>query len=56
MNEFAVDFHAQLNKIYATELKHDLKCDMMLCQTGIDGNNRNIVIRSAGGDYSLQAL
>lgn len=53
---FVVSFHAHFDKISMLDMNGELKEHLLLRQTELDGYDRNIVIGSAGGDYSLQAL
>lgn len=56
VEEFVIGFHSRLDKISKLNLNDELKGHLLLRQANLDSHDRNIVVGSAGGDYSLQAL
>lgn len=54
--EFVVGFHTMWDKINKLQLNHELKGHLFLSQANLDAHDRNIIIGSSCGDYSLQAL
>lgn len=55
-DEFVVSFHARLEKISTMEMNKQLKGHLQMRRTRLSDHDRNIVIESAGGNHSLQAL
>lgn len=54
--EFVAGFHTRLYKMSMLDIKDELRNHLLQRQAKLDRHDRNIVIGSAGGDYSLQAL
>lgn len=56
VDEFVIGFHSRLEKISTLALDETLKGHILLRQANLDPHDRNIIIGSAGGNYSLQSL
>lgn len=56
VNGFVVGFHSWLEKISILELSEKLEGHMLLWQADLDVCDQNIVIGSAGENYSLQGI
>lgn len=54
IDEFVVVFHSCLDKICMMNMNDELKGPFFLMQANLDGHDQNLIIGSAGGDYSLQ--
>lgn len=56
VNELVAGFHARLDKISRLNLNEELKGHLLLRQAKLNSQAWNIIVGSAGGDFSLQLL
>ena len=56
VEEFVIGFHSRLDKITSLKLDDLLKGHLLLRQANLDPYDRNIIVGSAGGNYSLQSI
>lgn len=54
--EIVVGYHSRLYKISKLDMNDDFKVNLLLKHVNLDSHDRNLVIRAAGGDYSIQPL
>lgn len=55
VDEFAVEFHTRPDKVHKLELNDKLKGHLLLRPANLNAHDKNIIVGSASGDYSLQA-
>lgn len=56
MDEFVVGFHFYLDEISKLELKYESKGRLLVRQAYLGAHDINIIIASAGENYTLQEL
>lgn len=56
VDDFVIGFHSPLHKISSLRLHEKSKGHILLRQANLNPHDRNIVVGSAGGNYSLQAV
>lgn len=56
VKEFIVGFHSRFEKISKLDMTDELEGQLLLTQASLKSHERNLVVGTAGGYYSLQAL
>lgn len=56
MDKFVIGFHSRLEMILSLSLDEKLEGHTLRRQAILDQHNRNVIIGSAGGNYSLQSI
>lgn len=56
VHQFVIGFHSRLEKASSLSLDEKLEGHILLRQASLDAYGRNVIIGSAGGKYSFQAI